>query len=80
MGRHSLKKVANFRALPKLAKPNDDNDNCHDNHDSNDGNFEDYDKKITKNHTNIMTFQQKYTNLRDFYLVKKGQKIENWEG
>ena len=32
-------------------------------------------KKMTKNLTNIMTFQQKCTNLRDFYLVKKGQKI-----
>ena len=54
---------------------NDDNDNCNDNYDSNDGNFDDYDEKMTKKHTNIMTFQQKCTNLRDFYLVKKGQKI-----
>ena len=30
--------------------------------------------KITKKHTNIMTFQQKCTNFRNFYLVKKGPK------
>ena len=29
---------------------------------------------MTKKHSNIMTFQQKCTNLRDFYLVKKGPK------
>ena len=28
--------------------------------------------KGPKKHTNIMTFQQKCTNFRDFYLVKKG--------
>jgi len=32
-------------------------------------------KKLPKKHTNIMTFQQKCTNFRDLYLVKKGQKI-----
>ena len=31
-------------------------------------------KKLPKKHTNIMTFQQKCTNFRDFYLVKKGPK------
>ena len=54
-GRDPYKKVVFFRALPELAK-----------YDSNDGNFDDYDEKITKKHTNIMTFQQKCTNLRDF--------------
>ena len=29
-------------------------------------------KNYQKKHTNIMTFQQICTNLRDFYLVKKG--------
>ena len=53
---------------------NDDNDNCNDNCDSNDDNFDDNDEKMTKKHTDIMTFQQKCTNLRDFYLVKKGPK------
>ena len=53
---------------------NDDNDNCNDNFDSNYGNFDDYDEKITKKDSNIMTFQQKCTNPRDFYLVKKGPK------
>ena len=28
--------------------------------------------KITKKHTNNMTFQQKCTNFRDYYLVKTG--------
>ena len=44
-------------------------ENCNDNYDNNDGNFDDYDEKMTKKHTNIMTFQQKCNNLRDFYLV-----------
>ena len=30
--------------------------------------------KITKKHTNNITFQQKCTNFRDFYKVKKGPK------
>ena len=99
-----MKKVANFRALPKLAKPHPPPPNS--------GNlvlffpdvkttFYAYDrkkvpmmimiiamiimivmmvilmimmKKLQKKHTNIMTFQQKCTNLRNFYLVKKGPK------
>ena len=102
-GRHPLKKVANFRALPELAKPppspqfgqlgplfsgrqndvlrvcqekstNDDNDNCNDSYDSNDGNFHDHVEKMTKKHRNIVGFQQKCTNFRDFNLVKKGPK------
>ena len=55
-------------------RTDDDNDDCNDNYDSNDGNFDDNDEKMTKKHTNIMTFQQKCTNFRDFYLVKKGPK------
>ena len=31
-------------------------------------------KKLPKKHTNIMNFQLKCTNFRDFYLVKKGAK------
>ena len=45
------------------------NDDCNDNHDSNDGNFDDNDEKITEKHINVMTFEQKCTNFRDFYFV-----------
>ena len=30
--------------------------------------------KITKTNTNVMTFQEKYTNFRDYYSVKKWPK------
>ena len=53
---------------------NDDNDNCNDSYDSNDGNFHDHVEKMTKKHRNIVGFQQKCTNFRDFNLVKKGPK------
>ena len=31
--------------------------------------------KNAKKHTSIVTFQQKCTNVGDFYLIKKGPKI-----
>ena len=59
----------------KKKSTDDDNNDCNDNYDSNGGNFDNNDEKMTKKHTNIMTFLQICTNFRDFYLVKKGQKI-----
>ena len=44
----------------------DDNNDCNDNHDSNDGNFDDNDDKHDQKTC------KKITNLRDYYLVKKG--------
>ena len=54
-----------------MTQPSTDDDN----YDDNSGYFDDNDDKYDQKHTNIVTFEYKFTSIRDYYLVKKGQTI-----